>query len=256
MLILGSYVSWSNTSNSYIRDTVAYNYNKYIGVTEEGGNNQGEIVEYFQRQAGLEPDKQAWCSAFVVAVFNESGVEHNMNAWSPTCCPSGDGLVYYKEKYYNGWNYVPKAAVFGLYYSNKNRIGHTGFVDGFYERDNKYVWCVEGNTTIGGSENDGDGVAKRRRNIKTIYKIYDWIGDQEYDTTKVDTQVSGSININTNETPNEKKPIIDFSSIFTIDDTTIKSNSGNTPNKISSWILFLWGTLSIIIIIIKIFIKK
>ena len=252
-LIFGSYGSWCNTGYGNLRDTVAYNYNKYIGVTEEGSNNMGEIVEYFQKQAGLDPDKQAWCSAFVVAVFNESGVVHDMNAWSPTCCPNGDGLVYYK-KLKNGWKHIPKASVFGLYYSKLGRIGHTGFVDKVDERNSKYIWCVEGNTTIGGSENDGDGVAKRRRNIKTIYKIYDWIEGQEYDSTKVNKTITEKLNMVTNVISAEIKPLISFNdlkwSIFKPDvgEGTDKTKGAN----IGAILLSLWGVLSVGFIFIKI----
>lgn len=60
--------------------------------------------------------------------------------------------------------------VFSLYYKNLGRIGHTGIVESWGET---YVTTIEGNTNEDGSR-DGDGVWRKKRLIKTIYRVSRW----------------------------------------------------------------------------------
>ncbi|SKB76616.1 CHAP domain-containing protein [Daejeonella lutea] len=57
--------------------------------------------------------------------------------------------------------------VFGLYFPEKGRIAHVGFVD---EWKDGWVTTVEGNTNVLGSR-DGDGVYRKRRLIRSICKV-------------------------------------------------------------------------------------
>ncbi|SKB64206.1 CHAP domain-containing protein [Daejeonella lutea] len=57
--------------------------------------------------------------------------------------------------------------VFGLYFPEKGRIAHVGFVD---EWKDGWVITVEGNTNVLGSR-DGDGVYRKRRLVRSIYKV-------------------------------------------------------------------------------------
>ncbi|RXF67710.1 hypothetical protein [Arcticibacter tournemirensis] len=57
--------------------------------------------------------------------------------------------------------------VFGIYFPEKGRIAHVGFVD---EWGDKYAITVEGNTNEAGSR-EGDGVYRKRRLISSIYKV-------------------------------------------------------------------------------------
>ncbi|MES3016403.1 MAG: hypothetical protein V4721_01435 [Bacteroidota bacterium] len=59
------------------------------------------------------------------------------------------------------------ADIFGLYFPEKKRIAHVGFVDEWKE---PWVVTVEGNTNAAGSR-DGDGVYRKRRLVRTMYQV-------------------------------------------------------------------------------------
>lgn len=61
--------------------------------------------------------------------------------------------------------------VFGLYFPEKARIAHVGFVD---EWNDPWVITVEGNTNVLGSR-EGDGVYRKRRLVRSIYKVARYI---------------------------------------------------------------------------------
>ncbi len=57
--------------------------------------------------------------------------------------------------------------VFGLFFAEKGRIAHVGFID---QWDDPWVTTVEGNTNVLGSR-EGDGVYRKRRLVRSIYKV-------------------------------------------------------------------------------------
>ncbi|MES2875810.1 MAG: hypothetical protein V4708_18950 [Bacteroidota bacterium] len=57
--------------------------------------------------------------------------------------------------------------VFGLYFPEKGRIAHVGFID---EWKDPWVVTVEGNTNVLGSR-EGDGVYRKRRLVRTVSKV-------------------------------------------------------------------------------------
>ena len=57
--------------------------------------------------------------------------------------------------------------VFGLYFPEKGRIAHVGFID---EWKDPWVITVEGNTNVLGGR-EGDGVYRKRRLVRSIYKV-------------------------------------------------------------------------------------
>ncbi|WP_276359596.1 hypothetical protein [Daejeonella sp. H1SJ63] len=61
--------------------------------------------------------------------------------------------------------------VFGIYFPDKKRIAHAGFID---QWDGTWLITVEGNTTIYGSR-EGDGVYRKRRPVKSIYQVAGYI---------------------------------------------------------------------------------
>ena len=61
--------------------------------------------------------------------------------------------------------------IFGLYFSEKGRIAHVGFID---QWDGTWMISVEGNTNESGSR-EGDGVYRKRRLIRSIYKVARYI---------------------------------------------------------------------------------
>jgi hypothetical protein len=61
--------------------------------------------------------------------------------------------------------------VFGLYYKDKGRIAHCGFID---QWSADWVVTVEGNTNEEGSR-EGDGVYRKRRLRNSLYSVADWM---------------------------------------------------------------------------------
>ncbi|MDP3467054.1 MAG: hypothetical protein Q8S11_01890 [Daejeonella sp.] len=61
--------------------------------------------------------------------------------------------------------------VFGIYFSDKKRIAHVGFID---QWDGTWLITVEGNTNVSGGR-EGDGVYRKRRPVKSIYQVARYI---------------------------------------------------------------------------------
>ena len=163
--------------DSYLdsRELLTKVFTSYIGVLEIGGNNRGPEVETFLASVGLGPS-YPWCAAFVAYCFNMSNIPHTMNAFSPTCCPK-DKTYYTKQGRrisLPSQAEVKPGDVFGLYYDNLGRIGHTGFVLEWKD-GNDYCVTVEGNTRSSDGSRDGDGVVKMRRRKSAMYKLANWV---------------------------------------------------------------------------------
>jgi len=135
--------------------------NDYVGVREATGNNDGEIVELFLASANAKKG-DPWCAAFVTYVHSLCGYKiPNSPAWSPSWFPTSR-IVKLSE--------CESGDVFGIYYSSKKRIAHVGIIE---KETGNYFLTIEGNTNEAGSR-EGDGVYKKRRPQKTIYKIARW----------------------------------------------------------------------------------
>ena len=69
-------------------------------------------------------------------------------------------------------NLVPTTGdIFGLYFPEKARIAHVGFID---QWDGTWLITVEGNTNEAGSR-EGDGVYRKKRLVRTVYKVARYI---------------------------------------------------------------------------------
>ncbi len=60
-----------------------------------------------------------------------------------------------------------RADIFAIYFANKGRIAHTGFID---SSNGDWLITIEGNTNSVGSR-EGDGVYRKRRTARSIYKV-------------------------------------------------------------------------------------
>ena len=142
-------------------------YTAEIGVRELTGKNDGERVEEYLACVGHKKGA-AWCAAFVSWCFKKAEIKAVLSAWSPDWFKTN--VIYIRgEKE----SITPsKADVFGIYYQNKGRIAHVGFIDEW--GSNSYCITVEGNTNNAGSR-EGDGVYRKRRMKSQIYKISRWI---------------------------------------------------------------------------------
>lgn len=101
-----------------------------------------------------------WCAAFVVWCHKQCGYKIPETGYSPLLFPKEKTCII---------NPSP-GDVFGIYFKNKGRIAHVGFIDKV--ENNGYV-TVEGNTNASGSR-EGDGVYSKRRMKGQIYKIVRW----------------------------------------------------------------------------------
>lgn len=151
-------------------------YDRQIGVREVG-NNRGVYVEKYLHYVGLGKG-EPWCAAFVCWVYGESGVANPKSGWSPalfparqviwtrTARPEMPGMAPGSGK--ERLTPLPRTAdIFGIYFADKKRIAHVGFVDVWEE---KWVTTVEGNTNEEGSR-EGDGVYRKRRLVQSLYQV-------------------------------------------------------------------------------------
>lgn len=135
---------------------------RWLGIQEVGGNNQGQLVQYFLQSCGLGPGNP-WCMAFVQACIQS--VDREINAIDPfsprsqmakgafcsgvwgSTAPSLRGLV-------------PLVGSIVVWKHIASLSGHTGIVISV-ESGGKYQ-TIEGNTSPNhGVVREGDGVFKK-----------------------------------------------------------------------------------------------
>lgn len=130
-----------------------------VGVRERTGQNDGLKVEDYLASADLKKG-QPWCAAFVSWVYKQAGYTKPRTGWSPALFPSSR-LVR---------SALP-GNLLAVYFPKLKRIGHVGII---VKMDGEWCSSIEGNTNSEGSS-EGDGVYIKRRHVKTIYRIADWI---------------------------------------------------------------------------------
>ena len=130
-----------------------------LGVREKTGHNDGPQVKAYLQIVGLKTGAP-WCAAYVSYVFAHAGYAAPRTAWSPALFPVSRIT-----------SVALPADVFGIYFPEYHRIAHVGIVE---RLDGDYCISLEGNTNPGGS-NDGDGVYRRRRLLKTLRRFADWV---------------------------------------------------------------------------------
>ena len=134
-----------------------------IGIREATGNNDGPQVEKYLAYTGNKKG-EPWCASFVSWVFGQAGLAQPRTGWSPALFPKERVLKKAKT-----------AAVFGVYFPDKQRIAHVGLIE--RQRGN-WHYTIEGNTNLKGSR-EGDGVYRKLRHSRTIVKYADWLPQQE-----------------------------------------------------------------------------
>lgn len=152
-----------------------------VGVREEGGRNRGPQVDEYIRSVGLDPSKggakgYAWCCAFVYwctrEAYQRSMWENGMSG--PAQLPI-DRTAWVWDLLKNKDRICPPkaGAVFVMSHSTDPKQmpfkAHTGFV---VDVDGEFVNTCEGNTDGSGGR-EGDGVYRKRRAIKDLYRFLD-----------------------------------------------------------------------------------
>ena len=184
-------------SVSLIRDHVQRIYTAELGVREKTGRNDGLRVETYLRHVNLKKG-DPWCAAFVCWVFDQAGVRNPRTGWSPGLFPvgkmiwsrkvavekvavagreevaGGEGVAGRKVAVAVNRKGIPlpqKGDVFGIWFPDKQRIAHVGFVDSWSD---SWLITVEGNTNEAGSR-EGDGVLRKRRIVRSVWAVADWV---------------------------------------------------------------------------------
>lgn len=130
-----------------------------IGVREKNGNNDGVRVEAYLSIVGLKKP-EPYCAAFISWLYANEGFLKPRSGWSPDLFPVSRVVKI-----------LLPADVIGIYFSSKKRIAHVGLVE---KLDGEWCVSIEANTNVEGSS-EGDGVYRKRRHLKTIYRIADWV---------------------------------------------------------------------------------
>lgn len=142
---------------------------RWLGIQEIGGNNQGQVVGIFQRDAGIAPG-DPWCMAFVqycinhvdetVAVFN-SDADRSRMAKGAHC------LTVWNKTPESLKTSTPVPGSIAVWQHSDQASGHTGVVVDI--PDNGFFRTIEGNTSPGqGVNRDGDGVFQKDHAITAI----------------------------------------------------------------------------------------
>lgn len=151
-----------------LRNRVKTTYEKEIGTRELTGKNDGKKVEQYLRNVNLGKG-YSWCAAFVSWTYDQCGINNPRSAWAPAYFNKRN-TIYQSGKHLTA-DLPNTGDVFGIYFPNKKRIAHVGFVDSW---GTKYAITVEGNTNEAGSR-EGDGVYKKRRLLRQIYAVSRYI---------------------------------------------------------------------------------
>lgn len=159
-------------TTSGVREAVVASAMADVGVREATGNNDGKRIEEYLSHVGQKRGS-AWCAAFVCFHLSANGVSNPRSAWSPALVGRMAGVVWTNRKAVRA---PLPADVFGIWYPKLERVGHVGFVTGL---DGRYITTVEGNTSGGGSR-DGDGVYARRRELRKVHAISNYIDDEDH----------------------------------------------------------------------------
>jgi len=152
---------------------------RWIGITEIGKNNYGQMVERFQKAVDGKAVGEPWCLSFVqfcvkaidemcedtqLSVLNLSkpakffNTEHCMTAWNNA----------------EAWQKLTEPEIGSIciwqYYDSKGKptsSGHAGIVAGV--KDKKTFLTVEGNTSSSSKvDREGDGVYLKERKMTNI----------------------------------------------------------------------------------------
>lgn len=131
-------------------------------VTEQGGDNHGQMVELMLREVDL-PAGEPWCAAYVyhVGFWSQYDPEHGYSTWPLPKTGACQLLGYFAQVHHLLESVPARGDVFLLYFPSLGRFGHTGIVLSALETLSGYL-C----TTIEGNSND-DGA---REGWKTCIK--------------------------------------------------------------------------------------
>lgn len=152
---------------------LAHEAGRWVGVTEHGGENQGELVSMFQRAVDGKAAGEPWCLAFVQFCIDQ------VDALGQVLGDGEKSRLYRTEHCLTMWRRSPPelridkpepgCLVIWAHLKDGKRTGagHVGIVEFTHELDAGIFHTVEGNTGGGPDvEREGDGVFRKQRNIE------------------------------------------------------------------------------------------
>lgn len=132
-----------------------------IGVMEQGANNHGERVEFFQTFDSLPGEGYAWCNSFVDAMFELAG-----RPLVETYKSAGVELTLARAKALGWVVATPQPGDLVVF-----TFSHIGFVDEVHDGTHT-ITTIEGNTGSSGAVSDsstgGDGVYRKVRSMSLV----------------------------------------------------------------------------------------
>jgi hypothetical protein len=146
-----------------IRLKVKCTYNSQIGIRELTGNNDGKSVEAYLTYCNLSKGNP-WCAAFVCWTLGQNQIQNPRSGFCPNLFLKKH-IVWKRDRKINRTPLY--SDVFGLYFAEKKRIAHVGFIEKWTAQT---VTTVEGNTNEAGSR-EGDGVYRKIRLTRQIYAV-------------------------------------------------------------------------------------
>ena len=142
--------------------------NSFVGFTEQGGDNRGQVVERFLAEVHQRPG-QPWCAAFVYHVGYHSHYDGStrISTWPLPATASCQELFGFARAR-NVLRDEPEIGDVFLHYSQElRRYAHTGIVTAVDDPDRAGIRDVHVCTTIEGNTNE-DG---SREGFATLRKI-------------------------------------------------------------------------------------
>lgn len=144
---------------------------RWVGVTEVGGNNRGQLVELFQKSVDGRACGEPWCMAFTQ--FCISTVDHAISALFSDAASCDRSLLYRSKHCLTVWNKSkelrldkPKPGSLCIWQRHRDgkptAQGHVGVIVGV--NSDGTLLTVEGNTSSEeGVQREGDGVWLKHR---------------------------------------------------------------------------------------------
>lgn len=141
---------------------------RWVGTTERGGDNKGQLVELWQKSVDGKSDSESWCMSFV---------QYQM-AWTDKLFLEIVGetnftKIFKSEHCLTVWNKtpkelrsdIPKPGAIAIWRKKGTLSGHCGIVSSIVPSYRKFH-CIEGNTGPGdGVVREGDGVYEKSRSM-------------------------------------------------------------------------------------------
>jgi CHAP domain len=151
-----------------INNLVVHEARRWVGVTERGGNNVGQIVEIFQKAVDGQAVKEPWCMAFVqsciinalrqfeIAHPQVKGIMANALFASEHC------VTVFNKTDVRCRSIKPTVGSIVIWKNKNNSNGHTGIV-AEVKPDGSFI-TIEGNTDADtGLNREGNGVFQKLR---------------------------------------------------------------------------------------------